>query len=596
MVGSTATASAFATRRRLFGALACAIGIAEPETAPMRRSEKPSMDTRLAERDAAAVTYAVPPAPFRWLSKAGFGVSPADIAALAALPGASDEARWAAWVERQLAPASINDSACDSRLAAAALTTLGKSLQQLWTDHESTADYAVRMRPMAENECATLIRQAYSQRQLFETMVDFWHDHFSVFGWDYNGGPVFPHYDRDIIRPRALGNFRAMLEEVTKSTTMMYYLDLYSSTRAGPNENFARELFELHTLGAENYGGVLYPDDPSLPIGQLADGTSVRLKYVDIDVYEATSALTGWTLRNGHWQYPAENDGTFIYRDDWHDQYQKYILNRYIAPYQHQADGTRLLDILASHPGTARFVAKKLCRRFVADDPPAALVNAAATEFITNWQAPDQIARVVRLILNSADFRTSWGLRMKRPAVAAVGALRALGADFTPVPDYTSAWTTSEEFISRLQFTGNRLFYWPAPNGYPDKRVAWASTGALGMTFRLLGRLPEMRQVNGNTSTPYVADVLAQTLAAFPNAADRHASNIAGYWCDRLLGGRPSPTYPVAVNYLRQNAAATEALSLNEAWAGTNLKAHYTQSRLRTMVALILCSPDYLRR
>ena len=598
MAQASATATYLAPRRNLLAALAGAIGLSDAVPASMRRSDKAAVDTRLAQPDAAEqVNVSTPPAAWRWLTKACFGVHYADTVAFNAL-GATDDARWTAWIDRQLAPAAIDDSACDARVASGGFTTLNKTLQQLWADHRSqTSNYYLRMLPFSEIECMTLIRQIYSQRQLFETMADFWHDHFSVFGSDYDGGPVFVHFDRDVIRPQVLGNFRQMLESVAKSTTMMYYLDLYSSTRAGPNENFARELFELHTLGAENYGGVRAPDDPALPLGQLADGTPVRLKYVDNDVYEATSALTGWSLKNGNWQFPTENDGTFTYRDDWHDQYQKYILNRYFAAYQHQVDGTKLFDVLASHPGTAHFVCGKLVRRFVSDDPPASLVTAAMQTFLDNWQAPDQIARVVRVILNSSEFKNAWGTRMKRPAVAVVGALRGLAANFTPVPDNTAAWTTTEEFIGRLQQTGNRLFNWPAPNGYPDKQVAWASSGALGMTFRLLSRILEMRQTNGQQNSPFLSDVVAYTLAAYPNTADRTAATLAGYWCDVVLGHRPEPLYTVAVNFMRQNGTATEPLNVAvESWAANNLKNHYSQSRLRTMVSLILCSPEFMRR
>ena len=604
MANAGATATYLAPRRSLLAALAGAIGLADAVPSGMRREGKASVDTGLADaaqpddsmaKSAPQPNLTTPPAAVRWLTKATFGAAPSDVAAFNAL-GATDDARWTAWVERQLVPGAIDDSACDSRVASAGFTTLGKTLQQLWADHRSqTSNYYLRMLPVSEIECLTLIRQTYSQRQLFESMVDFWHDHFSVFGTDYDGGPVFVPFDRDVIRPQSLGNFRTMLEAVAKSTTMMYYLDLYSSTRAGPNENFARELFELHTLGAENYGGVLFPDDPSLGVGQLADGSSIRLRYVDNDVYEATSTLTGWTLKNGHWQFPTENDGTFIYRDDWHDQYQKYVLNRYFPAYGHQADGTKLFDILASHPGTANYVCRKLVRRFVSDTPPSSLVATAAQTFMQNWQQPDQIGRVVRVILNSAEFKSAWGTRMRRPAVATVGALRALGANFTPVPDNTSAWTTTEEFLSRLQQTGNRLFYWPAPNGYPDKQVAWASSGALGMTFRLLARLPEMRTVNGQATSPYLADVAATTTAAL-SGANLNAQNIAGLWCDRLLGYRPEPVFTVATNFMRQNATATAQLTIDETWNGPNLSRHYNQSRLRTMVALILCSPEFMRR
>src|SRR5690606_39709776 len=126
-------------------------------------------------------------------------------------------------------------------------------------------------------------------------------------------------------------------------------------------------------------------------------------KYVDNDVYEAARALTGWTVRNGHWEYPSENDGTYAYRLDWHDSFNKFFLNRYFAQSQvdNGADGRKVFDILAAHPGTARFIARKLCRRFVSDNPTTALVEQVAERFLDARTAPDQIAQCVGLILSS---------------------------------------------------------------------------------------------------------------------------------------------------------------------------------------------------
>lgn len=590
-------ASQVLSRRQLIQSLAGAIGVIDPVA--MRRPGKASVETPKA---APEPNLATPPPTVRWLQKATFGYNYFDLVALGQLPGATDDARWASWVAAQLNPAAISDSACDTRLAGAGFTTLSKTLPQLWSQHRGSPDYATRMRPIAEIECATTIRAIYSKRQLFEVMTDFWHDHFSTFGWDYDAGPLFVHYDRDVIRPNVFGNFRTMLEAVAKSTTMMYYLDLYASSVAGPNENYARELIELHTLGAENYAGVMDPTDPSLPVGVIGDGQTARLKYVDEDVYESTRALTGWTLKNGHWQYPADNDGTFVFRDsaDWHDRFTKYVLNRRFAPDQGQQDGFKLFDLLASHPGTANFIARKLCRRFIGDDPPQSLVTSIAQLFQNTWQAPDQLGQVTQAILLSAEFKNTWGTKIKRPFNALVGAVRATFGEFVPtLATYGTEWSTKDEINSRVQQAGQRKFYWPAPNGYPDRSAAWASTGSLAMTWKMLVRLTEIRQQVGyDSARPNVIDVVGVTNATFP-AASRTAANIVGYWCDVILGFRPEPVYTKALDFLRQNATPTEVLVLNEAWAGgtnPNLKNHYTQSRLRSTVALILCSPDALRR
>ncbi|HET8898546.1 MAG TPA: DUF1800 domain-containing protein, partial [Rhodanobacteraceae bacterium] len=487
---------------------------------------------------ASAATASSAPAAVRWLNRASFGYSQADLAAFNAL-GGSDNARWNAWITQQLAPSGINDSACDARVANAGFTTLGKTAAQLWADHHSQENnYSLRMRPIAEAECMTLIRQIYSKRQLFEVLVDFWHDHFSVYGRDYSGGPMFPAFDRDAIRAHALGNFRTLLQASGESASMMFMLDQYASTRAGPNENYARELCELHTLGAQNYAGILAPDDASLPIGTEATpgggSRSIRLKYVDADVYEATRILTGMTLSGSTWPYDPIGGvalGEYVFDDAEHDQYPKSFLNSYFPAYQHQQDVEKLYDILAAHPGTAAFVAGKLCRRLLGDTASASLIDSAASLFESQWEAPDQIAQVVGLILRSAEFMDGPGSKVKRPTVAAVSALRACAADFTPSPDDNSGWSPSEEFLWSLQAAGHRPFNWPAPNGYPDNDAAWSSSGTLGMCLRQLPRLLEMRQSYASAGEHFLADIQAQTLAAFPAAANRTAAQLVDYWC-----------------------------------------------------------------
>src|SRR5690606_32329086 len=131
------------------------------------------------------------------------------------------------------------------------------------------------------------------------------------------------------------------------------------------------------------------------------------------------------------------------------------------------ADGRKLFDILCAHPGTARFIAGKLCRRFVADSPPPALVDAVAARFQQARNDPDQIAQMVAIILSSTEFKSGWGSKMKRPAMAAVSALRGLGADFVPVP--SPSWSAANSMIvGDVQRAGHRWFQWPTPNGYPD--------------------------------------------------------------------------------------------------------------------------------
>lgn len=578
-----------ATRRQFFSKLtqvtrgAAEQGMRRPGKAQLLDQHAPSADPLATS----------PPALVRWLTKASYGYSRATHDELMAL-GSSDDARWAAWVNQQLAPQNLPDQQCETRINEGGFITLNKSLSQLWAEHVRDVTGPTRVLPVNETEAATIIRAVYSKRQLYERTVNFWHDHFNVFGREYSIAPVFVHYDRDVIRPHALGNFRDMLESVAKSTAMQLYLDNYASRGADFNENYARELIELHTLGVENYFG---PTDPfSVPClatdihcpGELPAG------YVDNDVYEAAAALTGWTIRNGRWPYPEEDDGSFTYRANWHDRRNKIFLGHYIPPNHQPAmeDGHVIFDRLINHPGTAAHIAKKMCRRFIGDTPSQVLVDSVATAFINHLESPDQIARMLRLILNSSEFKQSWGNSMRRPFETTMGSLRTLEANVRPKLEQ-GVWNIWSSFVSRLAQTGHQPFSWSPPDGYPDSQRAWSSTGSLAMTMKLLAFLPEALVVEDGDR---IASVVDDTLAAFPQA-QRSAANIIDYWCDRLFGWRPPVAHAVALDLMRQNAADDEALNIHEnVWNGVDLKHHRSQERLRTAVSMLLMAPENFHR
>ncbi|MBW8852201.1 MAG: DUF1800 domain-containing protein [Xanthomonadales bacterium] len=525
-------------------------------------------------------------APFavRVLDHLTFGATAASIAEFNAL-GANDNARLGAFLDQQLNPAAINDSAVDSRLAAAGYTTLGKSLTQLWADHVAPDPaYDVRMRPAQEAQRSALVRAVHSRRQLLEVVCGFWHDHFNVTVTDYSAGPVFVHYQRDVIRANAFGNFRTMLEAVAQSTSMMYYLDNESNTRSGPNENFARELMELHTLGAENYLGFMdpfqvppCPEDPTYPIG-----------YTDNDVYETASAFTGWSVKDGHWQYPTEDDGTFVYRSAWHDAGPKYVLGKYIYPEQPaMKDARDILDRLASHPRVAKFICKKLIRKFVTDRPDQALIDSAAAVFRSNWQQPDQIAKTLRHILTSDAFKNSWGMKNRRPMEQAIAALRALGTNWTPAVGDAK----TDELFWRLGATGHLPYEWPAPNGYPDTGLAWSGASNLVMTWKLLEWFTEATDA-GNAPIAPILDASRSGVSSWT------ANNLVDFWCQRLLGYLPAASRrQVLAGFLAQNGdPASYVITDTDAWAASDPKKHYNQQRIRSMVALILLSPEFMSR
>lgn len=532
---------------------------------------------------ATLMTLPRPPFAVRVLNHLTHGATAASIAAFNAL-GANDLARLTAFLDQQLNPAAIDDSAMDTLLTNAGYTTLGKPLAQLWTDHVLNNPASdVRMRPANEVQRATLARAVHSKRQLLEVVAGFWHNHFNVTATDFSAGPVFVHYHRDVIRANALGNFRTMLEAVAQSTSMLYYLDNESNTRSGPNENFARELLELHTFGAENYLGFVdpfqvppCPEDPTYPIG-----------YTDIDVYETASAFTGWSVKDGHWQYPTDNDGTFVYRQAWHDAGPKFVLGRFLNPEQPaMKDGRDILDRLASHPRVAKFICRKLIRRFIGDRADAALVDSAAAIFRAHWQAPDQIAKTLRHILLSDAFQNSWGTKRRRPFELVAGALRALGASWVPrVGD-----AKSDELYWRMGLTGHQAYEWPAPNGYPDTALAWAGSSSMAMTWKVLNWLTE----TSDNSVP-LTPILDATRSGVTSWT---ANNLVDFWCQRLLGYVPTGARrQTLVGFMAQNGdPATYVITDTDTWAASDPKRHYNQQRLRSLVSLILMSPEFMSR
>ncbi len=397
--------------------------------------------------------------------------------------GKSPEKRFEKYVELQLHPEAIADDACLLRIVALNLKTLSQDSKSLWKAHVSDVEALkpemkkeenkLRQQPAQEVEQAAWVRAIYSERQLNERMAYFWHNHFNVYPWDGKIPATFVQFDRDVIRRHLFGNFREFIEAVTKSPAMLQYLDNFTNQSGNPNENYARELFELHTLGAENYLGTMDRKN----VSGFAQGHPIG--YVDGDVYEAARCLTGWRMTNGE----------FEYFEGWHDRFQKIVLGNAIKEYQPEMkDGHDVLDLLANHPGTARFIARKLCRHFVADQPQDSLVEKVAKVFHESRKEKDQIRRTVRAVLLSEEFKQSWGQKVKRPFEHTVSILRASEAEFTP----------TDAFIRNHERTGERLFSWRTPDGPPDQKEKWLGANALLERWRITnfifsGQHPEIR-------------------------------------------------------------------------------------------------------
>lgn len=298
-----------------------------------------------------------------------------------------------------------------------------------------------RYLPVGELILGTLLRAAYSQHQLYEMMVDFWTNHFHV-NVRTNAVVIFKNTDdREVIRPHALGNFGDMLIASAHSPAMLLYLDNAESTKDIPNENYARELMELHTLGVD--GG-----------------------YTQFDVEEVARALTGWSVAPLRGFFLRPNSGEYMFRKEIHDDGTKLILGSEFPSGQGETDGDILLEMLIDHPSTAEFVSSKLVRRFVSDQPPAALVARTAETF---KQTRGDIPKVMSTILHSEEFKVSLGLKLKRPLELFVSALRTTNANVV-------GNRAMGEYLNAM---GQPLFQWATPDGFPDYAEAWANTSGL---------------------------------------------------------------------------------------------------------------------
>src|SRR3954471_9228476 len=352
---------------------------------------------------------------------------------------------------------------------------------------------ASRRQVVTQLQSSRVARAVASERQLQEVMTDFWENHFNIYA--AKGAPE-PYYlvdfDQNVIRPNALGKFRDLLEAIATSPAMLFYLDnarsMADSTqptlqgqargarpdgrggfgamrfppqqkqpqqrqRPGLNENYGRELLELHTLGVD--GG-----------------------YTQQDVINVARAFTGWTIK------PPAQGGGFIFRPQVHDAGEKVVLGHKLAAGRGMEDAEDVLDILARSPATARFISYKLARRFVSDSPSKALVDHAAQVYL---KTDGDIREVLRAIITSPEFfsQQAFHTKVKTPFEVVVGAMRALDA----APDSTPR---SAQVIAYL---GQPIFGHQAPNGWAETGESWMNTGAIlnrinfGMAAAA-GRLP----------------------------------------------------------------------------------------------------------
>ncbi len=326
-----------------------------------------------------------------------------------------------AYLEEQLHPEDIDDSGMAQRLRA--MPILAMNREETYSFNSGWRSYQALVEGM-------VAYAVHSRCQLRERMVEFWMDHFNMPGDEY-GQDMIP-YLREVIRPNALGSFRDLLIGTAQNSAMLLYLDNAQNVAQHPNENYARELLELHTLGVD--GG-----------------------YTERDVKETARAFTGWTVH--------DNVG-FYFDTETHDRYSKSVLGHPLAEGRGIEDALEVLGLLANHPQTARFLCRKLCVRFVNDSPPESLVDGAAQVWMENG---GEIKPVLRHIFRSEAFAASAGQKFRRPLEFFIAALRATGTqfgDFAPLHQM-------------LQELAQVPYGWSPPNGYPDTAGAWMTTGGL---------------------------------------------------------------------------------------------------------------------
>ncbi|HZS45781.1 MAG TPA: DUF1800 domain-containing protein [Blastocatellia bacterium] len=503
-----------------------------------------------------------------------------------------------AFIEEQLHPERIEDSKITDRVKQ--FETLNENTQELYS-----------MQPkelVTELQQAKVLRAIYSERQLNEVMVDFWQNHFNVFVGKGADRFLMTAYDRDTIRPHAMGKFKDLLLATAESPAMLFYLDnwmnstpnvdyaevarevraerqqngqmpnpnfpgginrpvrpgggfggvgggigairrqqqrqqqqqkqaqgvLGKNRKLGINENYAREIMELHTLGVN--GG-----------------------YTQKDVIEVAKCLTGWSIRQ------PRNDGEFVFREGMHEKGDKFVLGQKINA-GGMRDGLQVIDLLAHHPSTAKFISTKLVRRFVSDNPPQSLVDKVAQTFMST---DGDIRSMLKTIFTSQEFNSpdNYRAKMKTPLEMAISAVRAVGGEATD----------ASAIVRQVGRMGMPLYQAQPPTGYPDVAESWINTGLL------LERMNFALQLAANKLPGVSVDV--KQLA--PGANPKEPATYTDHLIKEILHGSVSQQTMVALNKPMPQLTSTR-------FDGNGTVAD--NAPLVKTVALLLGSPEFQRR
>lgn len=516
------------------------------------------------------------------------------------------------WIRAQLDPRSIADDAAEATVAPLASLQLRpadlveayreqqrRNAQRRPTDGEAPAPAAMETaarddarlvvaQALGELQYAKLVRAVLSERQLEPVLVDFWFNHFNVDVRKQVVRATVVSYEQETIRPHVFGRFRDLLGATARSPSMLVYLDNARSSREmelgdrevqrqrealqratgmdeaaatqrvtrkrGLNENYGRELLELHTLGVD--GG-----------------------YTQRDVQEVARVFTGWTVE--------PKDGQFVFRERWHDRGVKTVLGQRISGGD-QAEGERVLDLLASHPATARHLAFKLCQRFVADAPPPALVERVAAAYLAS---DGDLRRTYEALFLSPEFLgpDHRGMKTKSPFEFTASALRATSARFVAVPPRggrsvrvleaglvfgrgveRAAAAPRRTVLMHVVEMGQPLYAWGPPTGFPEDSTHWVNAGALVARLNFALALTDGR----------VADCRVELRPLLAGADADAPDSVVDALGRAVLGRTPDGDTRRIVLAQLQDPAAAGATTINS----------------RKALALLLGSPEFQRR
>jgi uncharacterized protein (DUF1800 family) len=386
------------------------------------------------------------------------------------------------YINEQLQPASLDDSALEAEIASRWPLTTWTLTKVRTTYHEYNAAKPELLPGNVRLQMgyARMLRNVHSKKQLEQVLVDFWHNHFNVDANTESGRWGVVTYEREAIRPHVLGKFRDMLGAVAAHPSMLDSLDnaqnfipgyVRGTTTFGPNENYARELLELHTVG-------------------------VDAGYTLTDIQEIARAFTGWTINfynaNGSFNYFADR---FVYEDAGHDKGSKSIMGALFLPAGGgKGDGDAVLDFLARHPKTARFIALKLAQRFVDEEPPPELVDRVAATFLAT---DGDLREVTRAVLRSPEFMQP---RFRRTKVKSPQHFVSSVARVVGVTDNAAFAARADGELTRM---GEQLYGAAPPTGYPIRNSFWVGAGpfvsranvALWAAYGLYGFAPVTSQL-----------------------------------------------------------------------------------------------------